>query len=379
MSKKTHENFLIDLYKVNENLIVLNKYYNSQTLIECKCTIHDYVFQKKAYTLLHGCGCPVCSKNIILKGVNDVNTTHSHISKYLVNISDGDRLHINSKEKVNVKCVYCGHKKLSSLSDLNKYGVSCPICGDKISYPNKFIRNIFEQLGVEYTSEKIFEWNDKNKKRLYDIYLPDTNTIIEVNGDFHYKECHFYNQYYEKVKENDKYKKRIAIQNGISKYIKIDCSKSSIEYIKNSVLSSEIASMFDLSIIDWLMCHEKSLNNTTKDICDAWNTGIKNTSDLANIFKLNKNTIVRHLKKGAQIGWCLYNSKEELKKNGAKNSKKYRAKKIRCVEYDMVFNSLSDCSRYFKETYGLNVTATGISSIKNGKNKTHCGLHFEYV
>src|SRR5690606_5751538 len=142
-------------------ITVLNKYFNSKTEIECKCLIHEYVFSKKAYTLLHGCGCPVCSKNVILKGVNDVSATHPHILKYLVNIEDAYRLHINSKEKVKVKCPYCGEEKESVMLNLHRYGVSCPKCGDKISYPNKFVRNIFEQLGVIQQNEVVFDWCEK--------------------------------------------------------------------------------------------------------------------------------------------------------------------------------------------------------------------------
>lgn len=377
--RKTIEEFKSELFLINKNISVVGNYINAHTPIKCICLIHNNMFEKSPYSLLKGCTCPICSNRKVIKGSNDVGTTHPHILKYLVNIEDAYRLHINSREKVKVKCPHCGEEKDSVVSNLNKYGVSCPKCGDKISYPNKFVRNVFEQLGIKQENEVVFDWCDKDKRRIYDIYLPDFNTIIEVHGKFHYEECNFMSNEFKSVKENDLYKKEIALNNGIKNYIEIDCSESTLNYIKDSIIKSLLNDMFCLDKINWEMCHESALNNITKEVCDAYNSGTKHTLELSKKFNMSRNAIVRHLKKGQLIGWCDYDSREALKNNGTKNSKKGLSKKIYCVEYDMQFNSLSDCCRYLYETYGINATQSGISSIKKGKNKTHCGLHFEYI
>jgi len=377
--RKTIEEFKSELFLINKNIEVIGNYVNAHTPIKCVCLIDGNIFEKTPQSLLKGCMCSVCSNRKVLKGVNDIGTTHPHLLKYLVNIEDGYRLHLNKTEKVKVKCPYCGEEKESVMLNLHRYGVSCPKCGDKISYPNKFVRNIFEQLGVIQQNEVVFDWCEKDKRRIYDIYLPDHNTIIEVHGKFHYEECNFMSNEFKSVKENDIYKKEIALKNGIKNYIEIDCSESTLNYIKNSIITSSLKDTFCLDKIDWKKCHESALNNTTKDICDAYNGGMKHTLDLSNKFNMSREAVIRYLKKGQIIGWCDYNSREALRINGTKNSKKGLSKKIYCVEYDMQFNSLSDCCKYLSETYGINATQGGISSIKRGKNKTHCGLHFEYV
>ena len=67
------------------------------------------------------CGCPVCTNRKIIKGINDVLTTHPWVKDYLVNIEDGYRYSFGSKKKIQMKCPDCGCiKKMSFMNLINK-------------------------------------------------------------------------------------------------------------------------------------------------------------------------------------------------------------------------------------------------------------------
>ena len=164
-----------------------------------------------------------------------------------------------------------------------------------------------KQLNLKFItqlSKTNFEWCE-NKK--YDFYLSDYNIIIETHGEQHYEESRRGRSLKEE-QENDKLKEKLALSNGIKHYIVIDCRKSELEWIKNSILDSELGNIFDLSDIDWLKCEEFALNNLIKEIC-TYKKDNPNISilEMANIFGYERHTIGRWLKRGSLLGWCEYN------------------------------------------------------------------------
>lgn len=62
-AKKTNEQFIDDLSKVNSALEVLGKYETSKTPIEIRCKVCSHVWSTKPNYLLSGSGCPVCARN----------------------------------------------------------------------------------------------------------------------------------------------------------------------------------------------------------------------------------------------------------------------------------------------------------------------------
>ena len=48
---------------------------------------------------------------------------------------------------------------------------------------------------------------------------------------------------------NDSFKEKLAKDNGIEKYIVINCKESDLSYIKNNVLNSELSKIFDFCLI----------------------------------------------------------------------------------------------------------------------------------
>lgn len=82
-------------------------------------------------------GCRLCTNQVIVKGVNDIATTDSWMTKFLKNKDDAYKYSKNSHTKVEVVCPDCGNTKMVDLYNLYKTKkVACP-CQDGWSYPRE--------------------------------------------------------------------------------------------------------------------------------------------------------------------------------------------------------------------------------------------------
>ena len=169
-----------------------------------------------------------------------------NLVKYLENKENGE-LTIGSQEKVNCICPKCKESKIIPLYRLYERGFNCPNCSSKVSYPNRFIFKLLKQLNIQFETEEVFDWA-KNKR--YDFYILILNCIIEAHGMQHYKDSSWSTVQFQQ--ENDALKENLALSNGIVNYIQLDCRKSNMEYIKQSILNNEkMGELFDLTKIDW--------------------------------------------------------------------------------------------------------------------------------
>ena len=220
-----------------------------------------------------GIGCACCSNKKAILGANTIWDTDRWMVGLGVSEEDAKKYTKSSGKKIEVICPYCKRKKKAQIRDIFRHkSIGC-ICGDGFSYPEKFISNILNQLKIDFITQlsyKNFEWcNDKK----YDFYLPEYNTIIEAHGEQHYTKS-FFNaggKTLEEEQENDRVKKELALANGINKYIVIDCRRSEMEWIRGSILNSELAKLFSLSKIDWIKCEKFALPNLVKEVCEYWN------------------------------------------------------------------------------------------------------------
>jgi hypothetical protein len=58
--KKTHEEYIVEVNKINPNIEVVDKYVNANTKILHRCKIDDYVWYAVPNNILNGKGCPQC-------------------------------------------------------------------------------------------------------------------------------------------------------------------------------------------------------------------------------------------------------------------------------------------------------------------------------
>ena len=286
-----------------------------------ECLECSFIGEKTETNILRKTGCNNCNIKIANEK-NNMWVLNTKLAKMLANPNDGYKYTQNSKRKVDWICPHCKNIiKNKTIKNINKQGLFCYKCSDRISYPNKFMYALLNQLEVDFESEKKFKWA---KKKKYDFYLYKYNCIIEMHGLQHYKGV--FNKVkgrtLEQEQENDKIKEQLAKDNNINYYIVIDSRKSELNYIRNNIINSELNKLFDLSSIDWNKCYESTCKNLIKIACDLWNNNYGSLVRIGEKLKIHRYTVRRYLKKGTILGWCNYNPKLEKVKKYEKMSKK---------------------------------------------------------
>ena len=268
--------------------------------------------------LLNG-KCSCCSGRALSEGHNDIPTTEPWMVKYFQGGCDEAKSYTKwSNKMIYPICPECGRIKLKTISISNiyyKHSIGCE-CSDKTPYPEKVMFSVLDQLGVDFTtqlSKRTFDWCDKYK---YDFYIKDYNICLETHGLQHYERTNdYYKRTLDEEIENDLIKKELALSNGIKEenYIIIDCRYSKLELIKNSVLTSNLKYIFNLSIIDWEKVQSFALKSLVAISCEYWNSGIKSVKEIAKIMNLNAETVRNYLNRGAELNLCDYGKQNKIK------------------------------------------------------------------
>ena len=263
-------------------------------------------------SLLKGQGCSCCAGRTAVLGINTIWDTDRWLCDLGVSEEDAKTHTRSSNDKVVVICPECGKKKEMKINSIYRRKTIGCSCGDGVKYPEKFMTSVLDQLGVEYQTQyqpeylNRLEEDGKWSQKKSDFYLPNYNLIIETDGGMNHKggKVHGYSkkslEYYIEV---DNWKDEQHLLHGL-KTIRINCFESNMEYIKNSILNSELINFGDFSKVNWLKCEEFALCNLVKSVCDYWNNKEEweTTTTLAEVFGLGRNTIREYLKKGAGLG-----------------------------------------------------------------------------
>lgn len=242
-------------------------------------------------------------------GVNDIATTHSEIIQFLVNKEDSYKYSHGSEKKIKIKCPDCGYEAEKMVIELCNSGFNCPICGDKISYPNKFIRAFLEQLPIQNLK---FEYKDEwTKGKIYDNYFEYNKQkyLVEVDGNQHDRDTQW--STFEYQQENDNLKTQLAENNNYH-LIRLSCGRSRNYKIEETLKESEFAQLFDLSNINWQICREKAISNKYIEICNYFNDNpdMPNYQITENL-KISRETLTTALKRGVELGIIDYNANEK--------------------------------------------------------------------
>lgn len=349
----------------------------------CKCLEHNYEFELRENHINQGIGCPICGGRKPILGYSTIYDLRPDLLKYIVNEDDAKNNTLHSNKKILCKCPFCGRQKYVRILNLTRVGFSCNFCSDHISYPNKFLRELFKQLNLNFNCEKTFNWSDN---KLYDFYIIDDDIIVEAHGIQHYEERNFSKiggRTLKEEQENDKLKEKIAHENDIKHYIVIDCRKSQLEWIKNSVMNSKLPELlnFKEEDIDWMSCHENCLKTIIKEVCEYWDKSkIKTITEISNHFNMDVHTISEYLEKGSKLGWCEYEKNNKYYRYKAVSMAK--SKPIYCYELDIYFRTRNECESYFR-TYLNDQKFNGkylyhyINDNKKYHNYTFCYLTLE--
>ena len=344
--RKSHDKYVKEVHGINPDIEVVGEYQGREMKILHRCKIDGYEWMAAPHNILSGQNCPVCSGKAIGRSPEYKNSiwASEHREYFSMYLSEEQMKSYmpHSTRKIDVMCPNCGRHHYIRMLDLFRSGVVC-ICADRNSYPNKFMYNLLTQLKVEYIPEYSPEWSNGKK---YDIFIPSLSCIIENHGGQHYTECTLTCRTLREEQENDKYKERLAKENGINNYIVIDCRESQIEFIKNSILGSCLPTLlsFNSKSINWGECDKFASSNLIKKASELWNEGLT-TKDIANKFKMAQETIINYLKKAVVFGWCNYSKQESLHRKNTKDINFYNARKVVRLSDSYIYMCLTDAAK----------------------------------
>lgn len=206
-----------------------------------------------------------------------------------------------------LKCLCCGYNYQTREDRIS----SCPVCGIRSSWTERFIFSIFIQAKIDFEVQKEFEWL---QNRWYDIYLPKHNAIIEINGIQHYKPTKNSNreqksaeQQYLECISSDKLKYDTAIKNGLAYYVIDARDQNNLYNIAKSVLT-----FIDFSNISAFECGKFATNNVVKKYCNLWNKGYS-VDEISQKLNCSIETVQRRLREGTQYNLCNYSKERNMK------------------------------------------------------------------
>lgn len=335
------------MYKNGNPFVGKTKYYKYKCL---NCNNEDWIAEYTLGEHMH-CGCNACCdppKKVVV-GVNDISTTAKWMVKYFQSgIEEAQKYTKCSNKYVDFICPDCGKKHRRRIKDVYAAKTLSCICSDSISYPNKYMYNFLEQLNIDFMCEKSFNWSDKRKYDFYFVYYGNT-IIIEMNGLQHYVSKFKHSaRTLEEEQANDIYKEKLAKENKVDYYFSIDCRNSDCNYIKNSIVNSDLLKILHITKddIDWDNIAEIAASNFTKRIC-IYKTNHPELalSDIAEIFRISPKTVLDKVKIGATFGWCSYDVKESRQIKESQQRIEHGAKPIYCSTNDMYYRSSHDAEK----------------------------------
>lgn len=126
-----------------------------------------------------------------------------------------------NKRIVKVKHTRCGNTFTANLSDLFLGKTGCKLCSCSIG--ESLVREVLIDKGLVFKEQVKFCGLIDTTSLTYDFYVPSTHTLIEYQGEQHYKPVNFGSSSIEHIEErfkkqvyHDKLKRKYAKDNNIS-------------------------------------------------------------------------------------------------------------------------------------------------------------------
>lgn len=323
--RKSDEQFRLEVEMLGTGITPLDKYMGTHEKMRFMCN-KEHIWPSTPHDILDGYGCPFCSGNAVLKGYNDLWTTNPEMAKMLKYSNIGYEISRGSHKEVEWICPTCGLPKISAPKQVAAYGLACARCSDGISYPNRLIVALLNQLKISALHP---EWSPEWVGRCrYDVYFIHNNQeyIVEMDGGLGHGGIDITTQGRDvQGLERDIFKDEQAFLHNIE-VIRIDCRyerndiHNRCKYIKESILNSKLNSLFDLTAIDWNRCNKEATDSMHMIAAKHYDAGI-GIQEIADELRVHYSTVYNWLKRMSKEGLCTYNPVR-----GAKSHQKYRNK-----------------------------------------------------
>ena len=282
------------------------------------------------YSYKGGIGCGICDGRIVVEGINDLASKCPKLAKEWHPTKNGDlkptQVSLKSGKRVWWLCE-CGHEWETQISNRTNSNNNCPNCGDGISYPEKLMALVLKKLGVEFTRQLCYD----NGKYKYDFYIDSWKVIYETHGIQHYEGWSYNKEDLLRQETTDKNKRYNAIHSlriRNEDYHEIDCRYSTLEWCRPNI-EKVLSKYIDISILtdeDWKEFDIQAQKSLKVEACLYWKEQKEinkdlNTIIMAEIFNVDRHTILKWLTWGNDSGLCIYNGKEEYKARTKRLSK----------------------------------------------------------
>lgn len=218
--RRTHEEYVEELSKINPFNEVIAKFINIDTPILHHCLIHNKYWKQSPYNALMGYGCSECGSEKIK---NKLKKTHEEYVNQVKEKNPDIQVvgtYVNSNTAIIHKCLLDGHE-WSVLPSTILNGGGCPQCNE--SKGERQIRQWLEIYNIKYIYQHKYDDCKDILSLPFDFYLPDYNALIEYDGEHHFRPVNWsgsmtdkeISQEFETVKLHDSIKNNYCENNGI--------------------------------------------------------------------------------------------------------------------------------------------------------------------
>lgn len=182
-------NDLIDEKLKERSVRRIGYYLNLDFKIEWQCNNCEYIWLATTASILHsGNGCIRCAKQI--PTTNDlIDIRLQKDGRLIKRLGDCG----NARKQINWQCMEnnCNHIWLNSPDDILNNMSGCPQCA--IGDNEKLVGMTIKDSSIYYEAQKSLHdiLIGEERRMRVDFYLPDIKTIIEYNGEQHYKPVRF--------------------------------------------------------------------------------------------------------------------------------------------------------------------------------------------
>jgi very-short-patch-repair endonuclease len=202
----THPDLCKELVDINDGYRLS---YGSDVKVSWTCKLGHIWSEQVGRRARRGFGCPYCSNHKILKGFNDLKTTHPHLITELNEPSiDPATIFAGSPKKVKWKCLR-NHEWVASLSSRSYGGNGCSVCSrNQTSAIEGALREeldrVFDEVRPDHRSRVPVEGFIYSTMSV-DILIPsEDNLVVEYDGSYWHKD----------TIEKDTRKTQILLKNG---------------------------------------------------------------------------------------------------------------------------------------------------------------------
>ena len=342
--------------KYGDKYTVIGEYQKWDMPIKIKCNNCGYDFDRTPNSLTakgRKTHCPRCegklTSSVVVEGITDLCSTDPDIADLLEDKTVGKKYKRNSIFETWFICPDCGHRHFDKIKNVTKRGFKCKCCGCTSLYPNQFLYNLLDILGVEFRPEYQLD----GYKYRYDAFFIYNNKkyLVEMDGAYGHGCVDTASRTIDEQIKDDANKDIIALQNGYI-LIRVDCkytgSDDKFEYVKNSIYNSELLRIFSITDEDLNEANYRASIPKIKTVLSLWDDGIRSYDVFGDKLHSCRPTIRNLLHRCSDFGLIKKSYQDICSEMRIASNKKLAISKgipVICNETGEIFYSISEAER----------------------------------